>query len=335
MRFRSLVIAMSRTDAHSGKARAQHALQCLDASGPVFQAEDGNARANCFDRNRLMICVCAAAVWGAPHDLAFAAVPATVVALAPRPSSKTRRPSHIASPSSVTAVRNCCAIPITRIGQHHSRRNLLLNRLPDLFQSNLRLGLKLNLFGNPGLPAALRILTPHLRQIQPPRNRQTRTPRAHRQTHRHLAVLLFAHLTAVLPSDSHRMLALLRETRCHPQSTPPPDRASASPATPAAAPQPASPRHSRAPQPPNDAATDACGERCRAPGAPPSARRSCALRATTVPCSSSSTACAGLRAPRRSPGPRYMPRSASPVGLARRGVIPQNNSTSKCFFMTQ
>jgi hypothetical protein len=30
-----------------------------------------------------------------------------------------------------------------------------------------------------------------------------------------------------------------------------------------------------------------------------------------------------------------MPRSVSLVGLARRGVIPQNNSTSECSFMTQ
>jgi len=42
--------------------------------------------------------------------------------------------------------------------------------------------------------------------------------------------------------------------------------------------------------------------------------------------------CAGLRAPRRSPGPLYMPRSVSLVGLAQRGVIPQNNSTLKCSF---
>jgi hypothetical protein len=30
-----------------------------------------------------------------------------------------------------------------------------------------------------------------------------------------------------------------------------------------------------------------------------------------------------------------MPRSVSLVGLALRGVFPQNNSTSKCQFMTQ
>jgi hypothetical protein len=30
-----------------------------------------------------------------------------------------------------------------------------------------------------------------------------------------------------------------------------------------------------------------------------------------------------------------MPRSASPVGLARKGVIPQNKFIPKCYFMTQ
>ena len=92
---------------------------------------------------------------------------------------------------------------------------------------------------------------------------------------------------------------------------------------------------SRARQPPHDAATGACDEHCQAPVVPPSAPRSCVLPATTIPCSSSSKACAGQRAPRRSPGPPYMPRSASLVGLARRGVIPQNNSTPNCLFITQ
>jgi len=79
-------------------------------------------------------------------------------------------------------------------------------------QSDLGLGLKRYLFGNSGLLAAFGILTPHLRQIQPPCDGQTRTPGAHRQTHRRLAVVLFAELTAVLPSDTHGMLPLLGKT---------------------------------------------------------------------------------------------------------------------------
>ena len=47
------------------------------------------------------------------------------------------------------------------------------------------------------------------------------------------------------------------------------------------------------------------------------------------------TARTGQHAPRPSPGHPYMPRSVSPVGLAPRSVIPQNNSTSNCFLLTQ
>src|SRR5919106_2145607 len=122
---------------------------------------------------------------------------------------------------------------------------------------------------------------------------------------------------------------------CHPQSTPPRDCVSAWLAAPAAAPVPASPRHSRAHPPPNDEATGACAERRERPSALPLARHSCARLATTSPCSSSSTVYVGQHVLRHSPGPPCMPRSASPVGLARRVVIPQNNSTRLCSFITQ
>src|SRR5882762_11816726 len=122
------------------------------------------------------------------------------------------------------------------------------------------------------------------------------------------------------------------ENPYHPQSTPPPDRVSAWLAALPAAPAPASPRHSRARPPPSDGVTDACDEHCMEPSARPSARHSCALRATTIPCSSSSRVCAGRRAPRRWPDPRYMPRSASVVGLAKRGVIPRKQFYIKLFF---
>jgi hypothetical protein len=57
------------------------------------------------------------------------------------------------------------ALPITRIGQYHSQGNLLFDRLPYLFQSNLWFGLKCNPFWNAGLSAALDILAPHFRQV--------------------------------------------------------------------------------------------------------------------------------------------------------------------------
>jgi hypothetical protein len=94
-------------------------------------------------------------------------------------------------------------------------------------------------------------------------------------------------------------------------------------------------RRSGAPWQPNGAGTDASAGRFQDPGGPPSAPCSYAHPATAIPCSSSLEVCPGLRASRRSPSPLYMHRSVSLVGLARRGVIPQNNSTSKCSFMAQ
>ena len=73
--------------------------------------------------------------------------------------------------------------------------------------------MKLNLFGDSSLLAAREILTPHLRQIQAPRDGQTCTPGAYRQTDCRLAVILLADLAAVLPSDTYGMFTLLGETR--------------------------------------------------------------------------------------------------------------------------
>src|SRR5215469_2673735 len=122
------------------------------------------------------------------------------------------------------------------------------------------------------------------------------------------------------------------ENPCRPRSTPLPDRASAWPGAPAAALAPASPGRSTARRPPSDATTGAYAQHCPEPTVLPSARRSCALRAITVPCSSSATVCADRHAPRLWPGPQYMPRSASAVGLAKRGVIPRKQFYIKLFF---
>src|SRR5690349_680546 len=119
---------------------------------------------------------------------------------------------------------------------------------------------------------------------------------------------------------------------CHPQSKPPPGRFSAWLVTLGVAPRPASPRRPTAHPPPNDAAIDACGEHCREPTAQPSVRHSCVLPAATIRCSNSAVECVDRRAPRRPPGPRHMPRSASAVGLARRGVIPRKQFYTKLFF---
>src|SRR5580700_10026299 len=121
------------------------------------------------------------------------------------------------------------------------------------------------------------------------------------------------------------------ENPYHPQSTPPPDRASAWLAALPAAPVSASLHRSTARPPQSDEATGAYDKYYLEPCARPSARHSCARRAITTQCSSSSTACAGRHAPRRQPGPQYMPRSASAVGLAKRGVIPRKQFYTKLF----
>src|SRR5215813_1867106 len=86
------------------------------------------------------------------------------------------------------------------------------------------------------------------------------------------------------------------------------------------------------PSPLGGAMIDAWLERYSDLAAPPLAQCSYARRATANPCNNPSAVRVGLRAPRRSPGPQYMPRSASPVGLARRVLRPQNNSTPDCYF---
>src|SRR6202162_1314158 len=123
------------------------------------------------------------------------------------------------------------------------------------------------------------------------------------------------------------------ETRCHPRSRPPLVLVSAWRVTPGCAFHRAVFRRSMAPSPPNGVGTGASLGCSQDTGAPPSAQCSCSHRVTAIPCSSSSKGCAGLGAPRLSPGPQYMPRSVSLVGLARLGVIPQNNCTPKCFVL--
>ena len=145
---------------------------------------------------------------------------------------------------------------------------------------------------------------------------------AHGNTHRGLAVILFADLAAVLTSHSYRMTSLLGKARVvhNPghyrglflhgwQNFPPHLRQHL-------AVVPGRVRHQMV------QGLVHAANIVPEPSARPSVRRSCARPATTTPCSSSSTARAGRRAPRRWPGPRCMPRSASFVGLAKRGRDP-------------
>src|SRR5215471_3747085 len=57
------------------------------------------------------------------------------------------------------------ALPIARICQYDSCRNLLLDCLPDLLQRDLWLGLKRDPFRHTSVSAALDVLAPHFWQV--------------------------------------------------------------------------------------------------------------------------------------------------------------------------
>src|SRR5215471_12609583 len=110
-----------------------------------------------------------------------------------------------------------------------------------------------------------------------------------------------------------------------------PAHASASRARLGCAPDATLRRRSRVLWQPNDAATGAWAGRRQDPNALPSVRCSCVRPEGAVLCSSFSKAPAGLGAPRLAPGLPCTPRSTSLVGLARRAVVPRNNSTTECY----
>ena len=77
----------------------------------------------------------------------------------------------------------------------------------------MRLGLKGDLLGNPGLLTTLTILGPALGQVKLPGHRQTAPLTGQRHAHGHLTIVLLTQLTAVLPGNTHGMFAFLRKPR--------------------------------------------------------------------------------------------------------------------------
>jgi hypothetical protein len=67
--------------------------------------------------------------------------------------------------------------------------------------------------GTPGDSPTDRVVGPLLWQIQSVGHRQATQMGGHRETHRHLAVVLLAQLAAVLPGYTHRVAAFLRKAR--------------------------------------------------------------------------------------------------------------------------
>ena len=100
-------------------------------------------------------------------------------------------------------------VAVAGIGQHHALRHAVGDRLADLLERDLRLGLEGDVLGHAGLPAPRLVIGPGLGQIEPIGDRQAGVLVRHRQRHRDLAVVLLAELAAVLPRHADRMLALL------------------------------------------------------------------------------------------------------------------------------
>jgi len=100
---------------------------------------------------------------------------------------------------------------ISRVSENHATVEACRDGRTDRIQRDLRLGLKRNLLGHFRDFPPLGILGPFLRQLQAVGNRQTGTPRRHRQTHRYPTVILFPYLSTVLTCDPYRMRAFLRK----------------------------------------------------------------------------------------------------------------------------
>ena len=86
-------------------------------------------------------------------------------------------------------------------------------------ERDLRLGLEHDLLRNPRLALACAVARPFLRRIQPVGDRQARMAIGQRQRHRHLAVVLLAELTAILPRHADPMRPCW-ESSCRRWSTP-------------------------------------------------------------------------------------------------------------------
>jgi len=82
----------------------------------------------------------------------------------------------------------------------------------DLFGGEERFGAEDDLVRYPGLPTALRVLAPGFRQVEFVGDRKAGGVGADREADGHLAVVLFADLSAVLSGDANRVFALFRKT---------------------------------------------------------------------------------------------------------------------------
>src|SRR5215470_19033437 len=83
----------------------------------------------------------------------------------------------------------------------------------DLLQRDLWFCLEFYIFGHTRFLSPRRVVGPGLRQVQSIRYGQTRVIVGDRQRNCYLAIVLLAELSAILPRDTDRVLALLGKTR--------------------------------------------------------------------------------------------------------------------------
>jgi hypothetical protein len=106
---------------------------------------------------------------------------------------------HVGQPKFADPSTQFAVVAIGWVHQCHARRHAIRHRLAQLPQCDLGLGLEADVIRHSGDRPADRIVGPFFRQIQPVGNGQAALVSSHRQAHRHLAVVLLAQLTAILP----------------------------------------------------------------------------------------------------------------------------------------
>ena len=209
-RLRAPFVAMGRANPQARKARAQRlgrALTPFDRSPrPLRQTERKR-----LDRDRPMLVV-------APHQLRSSS--------ATRPGLCRQRPGagrphrgrrqnagRVGQAQRRDVSAQIAVVAIAGVQQHYAARQAGRIGPAQLIERDLRLGLEHDLLRNPRLALACAVARPFLRQIQPVGDRQARMAIGQRQRHRHLAVVLLAELTAILPRHADRMPPLLGKAR--------------------------------------------------------------------------------------------------------------------------
>jgi hypothetical protein len=105
-----------------------------------------------------------------------------------------------------------CVVAVSRIGEDRGPGNAIGDCPLNLFGGEERFGTEEDFVRHPGLPTALRVLAPGFRQVALVGDRKAGGVGADRETHGHLAVVLFADLSALLPGNAGGESTFFRKT---------------------------------------------------------------------------------------------------------------------------